>query len=221
MRRFTFPASLAVFSLLACAIPCQTAAATPEGRTYNWIAELVATDATAKTITVKARIPGYISKYISRFKPGDRVMLVWNMLPPRPDATPAKPATAGAPPETTDKAASGDAKPSSSSGAAQVPATPPPIVLKSESDLLLSIDSYESMKGSKIDTGYILPAEFVAADAGAVTVKLRVADNILRTIASIPPGKWLRATSPMSQPTDVAALSAVTEHNPAAGKATK
>jgi hypothetical protein len=73
-------------------------------RTYSWIAELVATDTTAKTITVKARIPEYIAKYTDRFKPGDHITLIWNMLPPRvpPSAAAsendAKPSAAGGTP---------------------------------------------------------------------------------------------------------------------------
>jgi len=172
-------------------------------RTYNWIAELAATDTTAKTITIKARIPEYISKYTDHFKPGDHVTLIWNMLPP--------PVPASAP--AGEKEA---AKPSTPGTAAQpaAPAAAPPIVLKTESDLLMAIFSSDATKGSKDDSGFILPAEFVSADPKTVTVKLRVSDTTLRAVASMQPGTRLRATSPMSQPTEVAEVSAVTTTSP-------
>jgi hypothetical protein len=183
--------------------------ATKTSKTYSWVAELVAADPTAKTITIKAQIPEYVSKYTNRFKPGDKVTLVWNMLPPRPAASAETPpaSAAKAPSGNTagaEKPAGVDAKPPSSGSAAQPPA-PPPVILKTESDLLLAIFAQEGTKGG--DTGYILPAEFLAADAKTVTVKLRVPDNTLQAVTSIPPGKRLRATSPMSQATDVAAVS--------------
>jgi hypothetical protein len=180
-------------------------------RTYDWIAELVAADASAKTVTVRARIPEYISKYTDRFKPGDRVTLIWNMLPPPVPAS----ASAG------EKEA---AKPSTG-GKTEPPATPappPPVVLKTESDVLVAIDSSDGAKGARIASGFILPAEFVSADRKTVTVKLRVPDTALGALASIPSGSWVRATSPMSQPTDVAAISALTKTNPpASGTDTK
>jgi hypothetical protein len=178
----------------------------PAQRTYDWIAELVATDTSAKTITVKVRIPEYIAKYADRFKPGDHVTLIWNMLPP------PVPASAPAGAATGEKEA---AKPSTP-GKTEAPApaaVPPPIVLKTESDLLMAIDSSDA-KGTKLTSGFILPAEFVSADRKTVTVKLRVPDATLGVVAAIPPGTWVRATSPMSQPTDVAAVSAVTKTNP-------
>jgi len=172
-------------------------------RTYSWIAELVATDTTAKTITVKARIPEYIAKYTDRFKPGDHITLIWNMLPP-----PVPPSAAA-----SEKDA---AKPTAAGGtpAPAAPAAQPTVVLKTESDLLMSIDSSDATKGTKLDTGFILPAEFVSAEAKTVTLKLHVADTTLRAVASMPPGTWLRATSPMNQPTEVAAISAVTTTSP-------
>src|SRR5437762_5256174 len=44
--------------------------------------------------------------------------------------------------------------------------------------------------------------------------KLHVADTTLRAVTSMPSGTWLRATSPMNQPTEVAAISAVTTTSP-------
>jgi len=181
-------------------------------RTYSWIAELVAADTTAKTITIKPRIPGYISKYTDRFKPGDHITLIWNMLPPPVPANAAQGEKDAAKPST----------PGGTPAAPSAVAVPPPLVLKTESDLLMSIDSSDRTKGTKIGTGFILPAEFVSADAKTVTVKLHVADTTLRAVASMQPGTWLRATSPMSQPTEEAVVSAVTTTSPpAAGTETK
>jgi len=172
-------------------------------RTYSWIAELVATDTTAKTITVKARIPEYIAKYTDRFKPGDHITLIWNMLPP-----PVPPSAAAGEKDAAKSSAAGGTP------APAAPAAPPTVVLKTESDLLMSIDSSEVTKGTKLDTGFILPAEFVSAEAKSVTLKLHVADTILRAVASMPRGTWLRATSPMNQPTEVTAIAAVTTTSP-------
>ena len=190
--------------LVLCWASARAFQATPLAqRTYSWIAELVATDTTAKTITVKARIPEYIAKYTDRFKPGDHITLIWNMLPP-----PVPPSAAA-----SEKDA---AKPTAAGGtpAPAAPAAQPTVVLKTESDLLMSIDSSDATKGTKLDTGFILPAEFVSAEAKTVTLKLHVADTTLRAVASMPPGTWLRATSPMNQPTEVAAISAVTTTSP-------
>ena len=172
-------------------------------RAYSWIAELVAIDTTAKTITVKARIPEYIAKYTDRFKPGDHLTLIWNMLPP-----PVPPSAAAGEKDAAKPSAAGNTP------VPAAPAAPPTVVLKTESDLLMSIDSSGAAKAPKLDTGFILPAEFVSADAKTVTLKLHVADTALRAVASMPPGTWLRATSPMHQPTEVAAISAVTTTSP-------
>jgi hypothetical protein len=115
------------------------------------------------------------------------------------------------------------AKPSAAGGtpAPVAAAAPPTVVLKTESDLLMSIDSSDATKGTKLDTGFILPAEFVSAEAKTVTLKLHVADTTLRAVESMPSGTWLRATSPMNQPTEVAAISAVTTTSPPVGADTK
>jgi hypothetical protein len=127
--------------------------------------------------------------------------LIWNMLPP-----PVTPSAA-----TSEKDA---AKPSAADGTPAPAAAPPTVVLKTESDLLMAIDASDATKGAKLHTGFILPAEFVSADAKTVTLKLHVADTTLRAVASMPSGTWLRATSPMNQPTEVAAISAVTTTSP-------
>ena len=181
-------------------------------RTYKWVAEFVAVDPTAKMMTVKVRIPEYVSKYVDRFKPGDHVTLIWNMLPLEPSTTAGRSAATPVGP------AKEGAKPSSSGTSAQQPAVPAPIVLKTERDVLMSIYSSDATKGAKIGSGYILPAEVVAMEAKTVTVKLRVPDHAVHAVASMQPGARLRATSSMSQPTDVAAVSAVTAvSNPEVG----
>lgn len=202
--------TLLIVSLSTCflLVPCWASARALQARpiaqrTYSWIAELVATETTAKTITVKARIPEYIAKYTDRFKPGDHLTLIWNMLPP-----PIPQGAATAEKEAAKPSAPGDTP------APAAPVAAPTVVLKTESDLLMSIDLSDATKGAKLDTGYILPAEFVSAEAKTVTLKLHVADTTLRAVASMAPGTWLRATSPMNQPTEVAAISAVTTTSP-------
>jgi hypothetical protein len=62
------------------------------------------------------------------------------------------------------------------------------------------------MKG--IDEGYILPVEFVSADPAqhTLTVKTTIPDTILQSLKSLGPGQWIKVTSPMQQPKDVATL---------------
>jgi hypothetical protein len=56
------------------------AAAQVQERTYVWFGELVAFDESSNSATVKARIPDYVAKYVDRFKSGDRVLVVWDMI---------------------------------------------------------------------------------------------------------------------------------------------
>jgi hypothetical protein len=209
-RRRVGSVSLATLLVLWLSIPIQGLAPAPAPKTYDWVAQFVTADATTKTVTVKAKIPEYVSKYINRFKPGDRVMLVWNMLPPRAEAVAQRPAPAGgrAPTGSGDKPSVEDANPASPGGTPQPPTPPPPVALKTESDVLLAIWSYEP-KNDAINTGYVLPGEFVSAETNMVTIKLRVPENALRAAESMQPGQWLQATSPMSQPTEVTAVSAL------------
>jgi hypothetical protein len=211
-RRRIRSMSLATLSILLFSTQIQGLAPTPPLKAYDWIAQFIAADASTKTVTVKTRIPGYVSKYIDRFKPGDRVMLVWDMLPTRPEAVAQAPQVGTGKPAsgnsiTAEKPSSGDAKPSSS-GNVQPPAPLSPVVLKTESDVLLAIWSYDP-KNTSINTGYVLPAEFVSAEANMVTMKLRVPEKAFQAVESMQPGQWLQATSSMSQPTEEAAVSAV------------
>lgn len=205
-RPVTFITSVVILCILEFA-SLQGLAGTAAPNTYAWIGEFASADSNAKTITVKVRIPKRAATYINRFKPGDRIMLIWDMIQ-RPDTETTRK------PEPGTSAARGNApdatKPIATDGASKA-SPPPPVALKTESDIVLYIDSSEAM--SKIDTGYILPAEFVSADAETVTVKVRVPDSTLKALTSIQAGRLVRFTTSMIQPTGITAISAVTTVN--------
>ena len=188
---------LAVVTIRAAAV----AAAAPRQRTYDWIAEFAGADAEATTVTVKVNVAGHVVGNIERFEAGDRVLVMWDMLPPRSEVAAQEP-----PPGTETPARS----------------TPAPITLKTESDRVFHIESHQTMRNNNIDVGYILPAEFVSADSITATLKLRVSAQILQSVLMAQPGDRIRVTSPMSQPSEVAAISAVTPIGkpavPAAGR---
>ena len=192
-----FVAILAVVTYRAAAV----ATAAPQQPTYEWMAEYVGADAGATTVTVKVNVADHVVGYIERFKAGDRVLLIWDMLPPRSEVAAQK-----APPGTETPTQS----------------DPAPITLKTESDRVIYIDSYQTMRNNDIDVGYILPAEFVSADSITATLKLRVSEQILQSMLMAQPGDRIRVTSPLSQPSEVAAISAVTPIGkpavPAAGR---
>jgi len=48
--------------------------------TYAWRGDLLGIDAATKTLTLRVKIPDHITKYINGFKPGDGLVLVWDML---------------------------------------------------------------------------------------------------------------------------------------------
>jgi hypothetical protein len=211
-----------------CLLPlARVHAAALAPRTYVWLGEFVAADLSAKTLTVKARIPEHVGKYINRFKAGDRVMLVWDMIK-RVEPNAAKTNESGSGQEsarnTTEKSEPDAAKKSAAdsvkkSGPAVVS---PAVVMKTETDVVMYIDSYDAMKSSKVDSGYILPAEFVSEDTATVTLRLHVPDSTLQAVKPARPGQWIRATSPMSQPTEVAAIAAIDVVNaPSASTAAK
>lgn len=81
--------------------------------------------------------------------------------------------------------------------------------LKGEGDVLVFVPSADEMK--YVDVGYILPAEFVSVDAAArtMTFKREVPESLIGALASIAPGTWIKATTPMEQPKQVATLTAV------------
>jgi hypothetical protein len=80
-----------------------------------------------------------------------------------------------------------------------------------EAGPILYIEKYEVTKASNLTTGYILPVEFVAADAAAktITFKAALSDDTIQPFTSIRPGQWMKVTSPMLQPADTALVLAV------------
>ena len=78
------------------------------------------------------------------------------------------------------------------------------LLLTLEADTVLYVAKYDVMKAAKVDVGYILPAEFVSADAAGktITFKTQAPDSL----KAARPGQWLKVTTPMSQPADTAAL---------------
>ena len=158
-------ASIVTVGLVALAssfISAQTPATREKG-TYVWFGELISLDAASKTVTVRASTRDAVAGYVDRFKPGDKIMMVWD------------------------------------------------VVSTLDADTLIYLVSYETMKNSKLDDGYILPAEFVSADKAAktVTFKAAVPDNVVQALTSVPPGRWLKVTAPMSQPNERASVGAV------------
>lgn len=176
-------------------------AAAPPPRTYAWLGELVAADSSAAVITVKVRIPEHVAKYTDRFKAGDRVVVVWDMIEHAPASEP-KPA---AQPAADAKGISDPAK-----------QPRPSVALKTESDAVLMMDTYDASKTTKLDMGYILPAEFVATDSKTVTLKVRVPAARVEDLKSVAPGKRIRATTSMDQPSDVAAITSINMVDPPA-----
>jgi cytochrome c556 len=155
-------ATVGVIGLATGLISAQTPGA-PQQRTYVWFGELVSIDAAAKTATVKAQTTDAVAGYVDRFKPGEKVMMVWDMISTL------------------------------------------------EADKVLYVAEFQEMNKSKIDFGYILPAEFVSADKAAktMTFKTTVPDSVVQSASSIPAGRWLKVTAPMSQATEAARLNAV------------
>ena len=82
---------------------------------------------------------------------------------------------------------------------------------KPESGPVRYIESYEAMKGSNVDQGYILPAEFVSADAAARTITFRatVPAAAVQTLTAIQPGRSIASTTPMSQPSETAVIASI------------
>lgn len=87
-----------------------------------------------------------------------------------------------------------------------------------ETDGILLVARFDETK--YLDYGRVLPAEFVAVDKDArmLTFKTRVADNRLARLKNVPAGKWVKVTSPLEQPNDVAAIASVDPFDPSAVK---
>lgn len=154
---------LGVVGLLSGRVAVGQQTPAPMNRTYVWFGELVSVDDAAKAVTVKVPFKAAVASYVGSFKPGEKIMVTWDMI------------------ETL------------------------------EADAVLHVAKYEVSKGSKVDFGYILPGEFVSADASAkaLTFKAMVPDNALASIKSVQPGNVIKVTSPMSQPTDTAMIASI------------
>jgi hypothetical protein len=129
MRQRVICAGLAVLMIAGTAGRIAAQAPTSfDARTYFWYAQMVAVDAQARTLTVQAPIATQVTRYISRFKAGDTIVIVWTAN--------------GGKPET---------------GAA------------------LYVAKLEEMRAAKVDSGYLVPAEFVSADSAGKTITFKVA----------------------------------------------
>ena len=73
-------------------------------------------------------------------------------------------------------------------------------------DELLMIDTGQLSNGRRLDSGYILPAEFVSADKTTVTAKLHVDDKMLQAARSLANGAPIQATASVHEESDMAAL---------------
>ncbi len=78
-----------------------------------------------------------------------------------------------------------------------------------ETGPVLYLERLDVTRAANLTVGYILPVEFVSADvdARAMTFKATVQDA--SAFASLPARQWMKVTSPMSQPTDTAAVLSV------------
>jgi hypothetical protein len=94
---------------------------------------------------------------------------------------------------------------------------------KGVADIVVYVAPYDVMKGAKIDFGYILPAQFVSADAPGrtVTVKTAASAATLAVVKSLAPGKTIKVTMPMLQPSETASITAIdASERPAPASAT-
>jgi hypothetical protein len=82
---------------------------------------------------------------------------------------------------------------------------------KPETGPIRYIEAYETIKASNVDQGYMLPAEFVAADAAArtVTFKATVPETAIQTLTAIQPRRSISVTAPMRQPSETATLTLI------------
>ena len=142
------------------------AAAPLKDRSYIWYGQLIAVDEQTRTATIKAHIPALVEKYVDRFKPGDRLVLVWDMIG------------------------------------------------KTEAQRALALWNQEQNTAG--NTGYVLPIEFVSADAPShmVTFYLRVPKTVLDRLRSVEPGQWIKVTTPMIQPSQDATMTSIEQAAP-------
>jgi hypothetical protein len=53
---------------------------TVQQQLYVWSGQFVSLDQSARVATFNARVPPHVEKYVDRFKPDNRLILVWNMI---------------------------------------------------------------------------------------------------------------------------------------------
>jgi hypothetical protein len=172
--RWTKSISLVVCLFGLLGIAATGAGQSPE-RTYVWFGQFATLESDGKTATLKAPINEAVTGYVSQFKPGDRVVLTWDMIG------------------------------------------------KTEADTVLHIAAYQTMKSAKVDFGYILPVEFVAADTAArtVTFKTVLPDAQAQALKAATAGATIKVVTPWNQPAEHAAIRSVELSNraqPAAGE---
>ena len=160
-------ARVASVLLVVCSVgwlQAQTAKTPVDRRSYVWFGELVALNESARTATIKSPIPTNVATYVDRFKTGDRLVLVWDMIG------------------------------------------------KKQADQVLALWNYDQVKDAKGgNTGFVLPIEFVAADAKShtVTFNTRVPDGAVPTLKAARPGQWIRVEAPMEQPSQDATITSI------------
>jgi hypothetical protein len=72
--------TLGIVALSIFAVTPTINAAPAAARSYVWFGQFEALDETAKAVTLKAQTAEHIARYVTRFKPGDRLILVWDMI---------------------------------------------------------------------------------------------------------------------------------------------
>lgn len=85
------------------------------------------------------------------------------------------------------------------------------MIRKTQADTVLALWSADELKSAALRSGYIVPIDFVSADADSRTVTFiaHVPDKAVSTLKSTRPGQWLKLTAPMEQPTDQAAMTTI------------
>lgn len=83
--------------------------------------------------------------------------------------------------------------------------------LKPETGPVRYIETYETMKSSNVNQGFILPVEFVSGDAAGrtVTFKAAVPEAAAQAVSAIQAGRSIKVTAPMSQPSETADIASI------------
>jgi hypothetical protein len=88
------------------------------------------------------------------------------------------------------------------------------MVGKTEAQRALAL--WKQEENASRHTGYVLPIEFVSADAPShtVTFYLRVPETALQRLRSVEPGKWIKVTTPIIQPSQDATMTSIEQAAP-------